>query len=110
MKKTAALTSLLAFLISGAAYAEAPSGEKIYMKKCKVCHGADGKATKAGTKKESPADLYASISTWTEAQVEENITKGKNKMPTFGPREGKKAKLSPEEIKAVTQYVMSMKK
>jgi len=108
------MTTLVAFLavvgFSGAVMAEAPAGEKLYMKKCKVCHGKDGTATKAGLKKESPENLFASIKDWTEEQVVENVTKGKNKMPTFGPREGKKSKLTPEEILAVSKYVMSMKK
>ncbi len=90
--------------------AAAPNGEKIYMKKCKVCHGKDGTATKAGLKKESPENLFASLSTWKFEAVVENITKGKNKMPTFGPREGKKSKLSPEEINAVAKYVFDLKK
>ena len=52
MKKTLLALSL-AFVCgwSTAALAEAPDGEAIYMKKCKVCHGADGQATKAGLKK-----------------------------------------------------------
>ena len=93
-----------------AAPAPAPDGEAIYMKKCKVCHGKDGTATKAGLKKKSPENLYASLSTWQFEAVVENITKGKNKMPTFGPREGKKAKLTPEEINAVAKYVFDLKK
>lgn len=120
------MTGLLAFAMvfafAGSALAEAPaeaavkaptetrSGDVIFMMKCKVCHGADGVATKAGLKKESPENLFVSIKDWTEEQIVKNVTEGKNKMPTFGPREGKKSKLTPEEIAAVAKYVISMKK
>ena len=104
------LLTLCSLFISGIAFAEAPDAAKLYTKKCKVCHGADGKASKTGLKKGSPEDLFASIKGWTEEQVIKNVTEGKNKMPAYGPREGKKAKLNPEEIKAVSQYIMSMTK
>ena len=107
----AVVIALFAFISPALAEdAAPPNGEKIYMKKCKVCHGKDGTATKAGLKKKSPENLFASLSTWTMEAVVENITKGKNKMPTFGPREGKKSKLTPEEISAVAKYVFDLKK
>ena len=88
MRITSTLIAMIAAVgFSTAAFAEAPAGEKLYMKKCKVCHGADGKATKAGLRKKAHKDLFVSIKDWTEAQVVENVTVGKNKMPTFGPRE-----------------------
>jgi len=107
------ITSLLAICMAltvNTAFAEAPDAAKLFKKKCKVCHGKDGLASKSGLKKGSPEDLFASIKDWTEEQVVKNITEGKNKMPAYGPREGKKAKLSPDEIKAVAKYIMSMKR
>ena len=110
MKRIITLAMLCLMVVSTPVFAEAPDAAKLYKKKCKVCHGADGKASKTGLKKGSPEDLFASIQDWTEEQVIKNITEGKNKMPAYGPKEGKKAKLSPEEIQAVSKYILSMKR
>jgi cytochrome c6 len=74
-----------------------PEGAAIFRKNCVVCHGVDGKLGMNGAK-----DLSASI-----LPLEERIntiTNGRNVMTAF------KGVLSPEEIKAVAQYTLSMKK
>ena len=72
-------------------------GEAIYKKYCTVCHGIDGKLGLNGSK-----DI--TISKLTEAERIAQITNGKNTMTPF------KGILTPEEIKAVTVYSMSLTK
>ena len=77
--------------------AAAPDGEAIYKKYCILCHGVDGKLGLNGSK-----DI--SISTVPEAERIVQITKGKNTMTPF------EGILSPEEIKAVAAYTMTLTK
>ena len=78
-------------------YIAAADGQAIYKKYCVVCHGADGKLGLNGSK-----DI--SVSLLTEVQRIEQITNGKNTMTPF------KGILSPEEIKAVAAYSMTLTK
>ncbi len=71
------------------------SGEAICKKYCVTCHGIDGKLGLNGYK-----DL--SISKLTEAERIVQVTKGKNTMTPF------EGILSPEEIKAVVAYTMTL--
>ena len=76
-------------------------GKAVYMKKCKKCHGADGKAqTKMGKKHEMepiPGKLN-------KAKITKAIKNGKanTKMKAF------KEKLTEEEIGAVATFVMTL--
>lgn len=74
----------------------AVDGEAIYKKYCTLCHGVNGKLGLNGSK-----DI--TISKLTEPERIVQITKGKN---TMTPYEGI---LSPEEIKAVAAYSMTLK-
>ena len=74
-----------------------PDGLAIFRRHCIVCHGADGKLGLNGAK-----DLSASERSLPERV--EIITKGKNLMTPFG------AILSKEEIEAVANYSLSLKK
>ena len=92
----------LAFGPTSAFAADPPDPVKIY-KKCKGCHGADGKGqTKSGKKFEAPDFTDAK---WQErhdlAEITKAITEGKEgtKMRPFNKR------LSADEIKIVAQYV-----
>lgn len=71
-------------------------GEAIYKKYCTLCHGANGKLGLNGSK-----DI--TISKLTEPERIVQITKGKNTMTPF------EGILSPEEIKAVAAYSMTLK-
>jgi mono/diheme cytochrome c family protein len=86
-------------------------GKAVYMKKCKKCHGEDGKGqTKIGKKHKSP-DFTSGA--WQgkngKAKVVKSVTNGvfkdgvKTKMKAF------KEKLSTEEISAVADYVKAFK-
>lgn len=75
----------------------APDGEAIYKKYCILCHGSDGKLGLNGSK-----DLTVSQLTLEERIVQ--VTNGKN---TMTPYQGI---LSPEEIKAVSEFSMTLTK
>jgi cytochrome c5 len=67
------------------------NGQQMYIDNCAKCHGLDGKAGIAGAKDISKTEMS------TDA-ISEIITKGRNAMPaTVG--------LTPEETKAISQYV-----
>lgn len=71
-----------------------------YKAKCAMCHGADGKGGKMGTRDFGSAEVKAE----TDAQLTEIITKGKGKMPAYG------GKLTDDEIKGLVTYVRSLSK
>jgi cytochrome c6 len=71
-------------------------GAAIYKKYCVLCHGTNGKLGLNGSK-----DI--TISQLTEEQRIGQITNGKNTMTPF------QGILSPEEIKAVAAYSMTLK-
>lgn len=74
-----------------------PDGSAVFRKYCVTCHGADGKLGLNGAK-----DLTQSTLTLDERL--NIITHGKKLMTPFGEL------LSPEEIKAVAEYTLSLKK
>jgi len=78
------------------------AGMKSYNRKCAVCHGKDGVAKKNA---KGSADLNdpAWQQSVTLKEIEEVTAEGKGKMPKF------LRKLTPEEIKLVAKYVMSLK-
>lgn len=104
MKKNVAVTLLVALVLAVAlpVLAEGPDGKALYESKCAMCHGKDGvaKSTAKGAgnlndpawQKNNPPEAVAKV-----------IAEGKGKMPKYAE------KLKPEEIKAVADYVKSMK-
>lgn len=86
-----------------AGIAAAADGQAVFLKKCKKCHGVDGKAqTKMGKKHKIP-DM--TTQTTSRAEVRKVIVEGvkDTKMKPFGK------KLTAEEIEAVTDYVLSLR-
>jgi len=79
------------------AQADAPDGKKIYKINCVLCHGADGKMGVNGSK-----DLTESVLSLDEAITQ--ITNGKGLMASYEPI------LSKEEIEAVAEYTLSLRK
>jgi cytochrome c6 len=71
-----------------------------YKAKCSMCHGADGKGGKMGTRDFASAEVKAE----TDAQLTEIITKGKGKMPSYD------GKLKEAEIKDLVAYIRSLAK
>lgn len=68
--------------------------------KCAMCHGADGKGGKMGTRDFASPEVKAE----TDAQLTDIITKGKGKMPAYG------GKLSDADIKGLVTYVRGLAK
>ena len=73
------------------------TGEELFVKNCKLCHGIDGKLKLNGAK-----DLDESVLTLEERVV--LIREGKNAMTSF------KKLLSDEEIKKVAAYSLAFNK
>lgn len=71
-----------------------------YKAKCAMCHGADGKGGKMGTRDFASAEVKAE----TDAQLTDIITKGKGKMPAYD------GKLKADEIKGLVAYIRSLAK
>ena len=76
-------------------------GKKVYMKKCKKCHGADGKAQTKMGKKFEMGPIPGKMGKGKVLKVIKN-GKANTKMKAF------KDKLSEEEIAAVTDFVMTL--
>ncbi|HKF03060.1 MAG TPA: cytochrome c [Candidatus Sulfotelmatobacter sp.] len=96
------LLALLAcgFFAAGASKAVAQDAAATYKAKCAMCHGADGKGGKMGTKDFASPE----VKSMTDAQLTEAITKGKGKMPAY------EGKLKDTEIKDLVTYIRSMAK
>ena len=102
VKKLAPIALLIAFGFAAPALAD-EDGKKLYESKCGSCHGMDGVAKKmaAGSKNfNDPA--------WKASETVEGITKitadGKGKM------KGLAGKLSPEQMNAIANYVLTLAK
>lgn len=80
-------------------------GAATFKAKCVMCHGADGGADTAMGKKVAATDLRAEpVQAKDDAALIEVIAKGKNKMPAFAE------KLEAERIKAVVNFIRTLKK
>ncbi len=88
-------------LIAGfSASAVAQDAAATYKAKCAMCHGADGKGGKMGTRDFASPEVKAE----TDAQLTDIITKGKGKMPSYT------GKLKDSEIKDLITYIRSLAK
>lgn len=89
---------VMAICSSGAAAQDAAS---TYKAKCAMCHGADGKGGKMGTKDFASPEIQG----MTDAQLADVISKGKApKMPAYGD------KLKESDIKDLVAYIRTFKK
>lgn len=80
----------------------APDGKAIFQQKCSMCHGPDGKGFAAiKTPNLTDPKVQAAI---TDAQMIDIIKNGKKGTAMVGFD----GKLSPEEMKAVQQYMRSL--
>jgi cytochrome c6 len=89
--------SLIAVCTSSAVAQDAAG---TYKAKCSMCHGADGKGGKMGTRDFASPEVKAE----TDAQLTDIITKGKGKMPAYG------GKVSDDDIKGLVTYIRSLAK
>ena len=106
MKYLSIRMGLLALIAAGAftAFASpavAQDAAATYKAKCAMCHGADGKGGKMGTRDFGSAEVKAE----SDAQLTEIVTKGKPpKMPAYGE------KLKDTEIKELVGYIRGLSK
>ena len=71
-----------------------------FKSKCAMCHGADGKGGKMGTRDFASPEVKAE----TDAQLTDIISKGKGKMPSYT------GKLSDADIKGLVTYIRGLAK
>ncbi len=104
MKKLALSVVALAVIALATAPAAqaAADGKALYDAKCAMCHGKDGVAKPMAKGSANFNDAKWQAAQKTEA-LEAAISDGKGKMKGF------KGKMTPEEIKAVAEYVKTMK-
>lgn len=82
----------------------ADDGETLFKSNCVICHGADGSGTPTGKALKAPDLRTDAVQKLTEAQIETQISDGKNNMPPF------KNTLNKDQIKALAAYVHTLGK
>lgn len=110
MKKFSIMLLVLSFmaLLVIPAYAEddASLGKAVFLKRCKMCHGADGTGNPAMARmlkvefKPMDSDYVQNKS---NSEIKETVLKGKGKMAAVRA-------ISEDEIAKVTAYIRSLKK
>ncbi|HET7893524.1 MAG TPA: cytochrome c [Candidatus Sulfotelmatobacter sp.] len=80
--------------------AVAQDAASTYKAKCAMCHGADGKGGKMGTRDFASPEVKAE----SDAQLTDIISKGKGKMPSYA------GKLKDDDIKGLVAYIRSLAK
>ncbi len=88
---------------SRAAATPAPddAGAQTFKSNCVVCHGADGTGSPTGKALKAPDLNSEAAQKLTVAQMETQVSDGKNNMPPF------KSTLSKDQIQGVVAYVRS---
>ncbi len=95
---------LFCWILAGVALAEADSA-KVFKANCALCHSANGSGDSAAGKALKAKDLRSpEVQAKPDAELTEVIGKGKGKMPAFG------AKIQPEDLKELVQYVRQLAK
>jgi mono/diheme cytochrome c family protein len=105
MKNFSFRTGLVTLLAGGmiavcSSPAVAQDSAATFKAKCAMCHGADGKGGKMGTRDFASPEVKAE----TDAQLTDIISKGKGKMPAYT------GKLSDADITGMVAYVRSLAK
>ncbi|HEX8369740.1 MAG TPA: cytochrome c [Pyrinomonadaceae bacterium] len=98
------LTILTVNSRNGSVVVHARGGAEIYAASCARCHGSDGRGQTPKGKQTGAKDFTNPQWQAIEARGIRAITSGKGKMPGF------KSTLSPEEIRAVWEYVRGFKR
>jgi cytochrome c6 len=75
------------------------AGEQTFKSNCVVCHGADGTGSPTGKALKVPDLNSEAVQKLTAAQMEAQVSDGKNNMPPF------KSTLSKEQIQGVVAYI-----
>jgi cytochrome c6 len=98
--RTGLLVLLAGGVMAASGAAVAQDAGATYKAKCAVCHGADGKGGKMGTRDFASAEVQKE----TDAQLIDAITKGRGKMPSY------EGKLKDSEIKDLVAYIRGLAK
>jgi cytochrome c6 len=101
--QVAMMIAVLALVASVAMPAQAEDAAALYKAKCAMCHGADGKATKAGTTMGAKDFQAPEVAKLTDAEWIAATAKGKNKMPAFDK------KLTEDQIKELVKFIRTLK-
>ncbi|EKX40383.1 hypothetical protein GUITHDRAFT_75684 [Guillardia theta CCMP2712] len=99
--------ALLSFTGCDPALAEGRSGQEVFNTKCIACHQGGGNTlnpSKTLTEDSLKRDGYSDVSA-----IIDIVTKGKRPMPAYGIK-SKKLGLDPDEIEAVSSYVLEQAK
>ncbi len=102
MRKLLAGVALIALVAAVVPVMAAEDGKALFESKCAMCHGKDGVAkpmAKGAGNFNDPAWQKGA----TVASISKTVEDGKGKMPAS------KGKLSPEQIKAIAEYVKTIK-
>jgi len=98
----AAAVLLVAGSLGFAARANADeAAAQSFKSNCVVCHAADGTGSPTGKSLKAPDLNSDAVQKMTVAQIEDQISNGKNNMPPF------KSTLSKDQIAALAAYVKS---
>ena len=101
----AAFVAILAALALPGSAAAQDDAAKNFKANCVLCHSADGSGSSPTGKTLKAKDLRSDeVQKKSDAELTETITKGKGKMPAFGP------KFSPDLIKSLVAYIRAMAK
>ena len=107
MKTTHKICAIAAIALSACstAFAADAATESLYKAKCLMCHGPDGTGNTPAGKKFNARDFHApEVMKEPDAVIQDSITKGKNKMPSFDK------KLTDQQIKDLVSYVRELGK
>jgi mono/diheme cytochrome c family protein len=104
MRRIVAVVGILAFVVLPVLAEGTPNGKELYDKKCAMCHGTDGVAKAPGKGSANLNDPAWQAKNSVDAIVKVTTDGMKDtKMP------GYKDKMSADEIKAVAEYVKTLK-
>jgi cytochrome c6 len=79
--------------------ADSSAGQQTFTTNCVVCHAADGTGSPTGKALKAPDLNSDAVQKMTVAQMEQQVSDGKNNMPPF------KSSLSKEQIQGVVAYI-----
>jgi cytochrome c6 len=106
MKETGKLVSpILMLLLFCSAFAQTNPAEDLFKSKCATCHGPDGAAKTTMGSVLKIRDLKSDeVQKQTDSELNQIITKGKNKMPGFD------GKLKKEQIQQLVSFIRQLAK
>lgn len=97
------LVGLLCCLAAPSALRAQSDADKTYKANCVLCHSADGTGSSPTGKAMHAKDLRSEeVQKQSDAALTEVITKGRGKMPAFGP------KVKPDDVAKLVAYIRAL--